>query len=42
MDEDEDIEQDSDEYRKWRQGDDNDQYAFSRTPTETGTRSRKR
>jgi len=42
LDEDGDIEQDSDEYRKWRQGDDNDQYASSRTPTETGTRSRKR
>ena len=39
MAEDEDIEQDSDEYRKWRQGDDNDQYASSRTPTETGARS---
>ena len=39
MDEDGDIEQDSDEYRKWRQGDDNDQYASSRTPTETGARS---
>jgi len=37
--EDGDIEQDSDEYRKWRQGDDNDQYASSRTPTETGARS---
>jgi len=37
--EDEDIEQDSDEYRKWRQGDDNDQYASSRTPTETGASS---
>ena len=39
MAEDEDIEQDSEEYRKWRQGDDNDQYASSRTPTETGARS---
>lgn len=39
MAEDEDIEQDSDEYRKWRQGDDNDQYASSRTPTETGASS---
>ena len=39
MAEDEDIEQDSDEYRKWRQGDDNDRYASSRTPTETGARS---
>ncbi len=39
MAEDEDIEQDSEEYRKWRQGDDNEQYASSRTPTETGARS---
>ena len=39
MDEDEDIEQDSDEYRKWRQGDDNDKYASSKTPTETGSKS---
>ena len=39
MAEDEDIEQDSDEYRKWGQGDDNDQYASSRTPTETGASS---
>ena len=39
MAEDEDIEQDSEEYRKWRQGDDNDQYASSRTPTETGSKS---
>ncbi len=39
MAEDEDIEQDSEEYRKWRQGDDNDQYASSRTPTETGASS---
>jgi hypothetical protein len=37
--EDEDIEQDSEEYRKWRQGDDNEQYASSRTPTETGASS---
>ena len=39
MAEDEDIELDSEEYRKWRQGDDNEQYASSRTPTETGARS---
>ena len=39
MAEEEDIEQDSEEYRKWRQGDDNDQYASSRTPTETGASS---
>ena len=39
MAEDEDIEQDSEEYRKWRQGDDNEQYASSRTPTETGASS---
>ena len=39
MAEDEDIEQDSEEYRKWRQGDDKDQYASSRTPTETGSKS---
>jgi len=37
--EDEDIEQDSEEYRKWRQGDDNDKYASSKTPTETGSKS---
>jgi hypothetical protein len=36
---DEDIEQDSEEYRKWRQGDDNDKYASSKTPTETGLKS---
>ena len=39
MAEDEDFEQDSDEYRKWRQGDDNDKYASSRTPTQTGSSS---
>ena len=39
MAEDEDIEQDSEEYRKWRQGDDNEKYASSRTPTETGASS---
>ena len=32
MAEDEDIEQDSEEYRKWRQGDDKEHYASSRTP----------
>ena len=39
MAEDEDLEQDSDEYRKWRSGDDNDKYASSKTPTETGSKS---
>ena len=39
MAEDEDIEQDSEEYRKWRSGDDNDKYASSKTPTETGSKS---
>ena len=39
MAEDEDIEQDSEEYRKWRSGDDKDKYASSRTPTETGSKS---
>ena len=39
MADDEDIEQDSEEYRKWRQGDDNDKYASSRTPTESGSKS---
>ena len=39
MADDEDIEQDSEEYRKWRQGDDNDKYASSKTPTETGSKS---
>jgi len=37
--EDEDIELDSEAYRKWRSGDDNDKYASSKTPTETGSRS---
>jgi hypothetical protein len=37
--EDEDIELDSEEYRKWRSGGDNDKYASSKTPTETGSRS---
>jgi len=37
--EDEDIELDSEEYRKWRSGDDNYKYASSRTPTETGSKS---
>jgi len=37
--EDEDIEQDSEEYRKWRSGGDNDKYASSKTPTETGSKS---
>ena len=39
MAEDEDIEQDSDEYRKWRSGNDNDKYASSKNPTETGSKS---
>lgn len=39
MAEDEDIEQDSDEYRKWRSGNDNDKYASSKTPTESGSKS---
>ena len=39
MDEDEDIELDSEAYRKWRKGDDNDKYASSKTPTETGSKS---
>jgi len=37
--EDEDIEQDSEAYRKWRSGNDNDKYASSKTPTESGSRS---
>jgi len=37
--EDDDIEQDSEAYRKWRSGDDNDKYASSKTPTETGSKS---
>jgi len=37
--EDEDIEQDSEAYRKWRSGNDNDKYASSKTPTETGSKS---
>ena len=39
MAEDEDIEQDSEAYRKWRSGNDNDKYASSKTPTETGSKS---
>ena len=39
MAEDEDIELDSEQYRKWRSGDDNDKYASSKTPTETGSKS---
>ena len=39
MAEDEDFAQDSEEYRKWRQGNDNERYASSRTPTETGSTS---
>jgi hypothetical protein len=37
--EDEDIELDSEEYRKWRSGGDNYKYASSKTPTETGSKS---
>tara|TARA_B100000073_G_scaffold60627_1_gene44938 strand:+ start:62 stop:1051 length:990 start_codon:yes stop_codon:yes gene_type:complete len=37
--EDEDYEQDSEAYRKWRSGEDNDRYASSRNPTETGSKS---
>jgi hypothetical protein len=37
--EDEDIEQNSEEYRKWRTGNDNDKYASSKTPTESGSKS---
>jgi len=36
---DEDIEQDSEAYRKWRSGNDNDKYASSKTPSETGSKS---
>ena len=39
MAEDEDLEQDSDAYKKWRSGNDNDKYASSKTPTESGSRS---
>ena len=39
MAEDEDLEQDSEAYRKWRSGNDNDRYASSKTPSETGSRS---
>ena len=39
MAEDEDIEQDSEAYRKWRSGNDNDKYASSKSPTESGARS---
>ena len=39
MAEDEDIEQDSEAYRKWRSGNDNDKYASSKTPSETGSKS---
>jgi len=37
--EDEDIEQDSEAYRKWRSGNDNDKYASSKAPSETGSKS---
>ena len=39
MADDEDIEQDSEAYRKWRSGNDNDKYASSKTPSETGSKS---
>ncbi len=39
MAEDEDYEQDSEAYRKWRSGEDNDKYASSKNPTETGSKS---
>ena len=39
MAEDEDIEQDSEAYRKWRSGNDNDKYASSKAPSETGSKS---
>ena len=39
MAEDEDLEQDSEAYRKWRSGNDNDKYASSKTPSETGSKS---
>ena len=39
MAEDEDLEQDSEAYRKWRSGNDNDKYASSKAPSETGAKS---
>ena len=39
MAEDDDYSQDSEAYRKWRSGEDNDRYASSRNPTETGSKS---
>ena len=39
MAEDDDLEQDSDAYKKWRSGNDNEKYASSKTPTESGSRS---
>ena len=39
MAEDDDYSQDSEAYRKWRSGEDNDKYASSKTPSETGARS---
>ncbi len=39
MADDEDLEQDSEAYRRWRSGNDNEKYASSKTPTETGSRS---
>ena len=39
MAEDDDLDQDSDAYKKWRSGNDNDRYASSKTPTESGSKS---
>ena len=39
MAEDDDLKQDSEAYRKWRSGNDNDKYASSKAPTETGAKS---
>ena len=39
MAEDDDYAQDSEAYRKWRSGEDNDKYASSKNPTETGSKS---
>ena len=39
MAEDEDLEQDSEAYKKWRSGNDKGEYASSHSPTETGSRS---
>ena len=39
MAEDDDYEQDREAYRKCRSGEDNDKYASSKNPTETGSKS---